>query len=124
MHSLKQLKIWHKALKMADHVYTITNKFPAEERYGVIQQMKRAAGSIGSNITEGAGRNSEKEFNQFLGIASGSACELIFQSELSFKKKLMDANQLQELSENLDHRIRMNFTLQNRLRNTGFGGQS
>jgi len=56
-------------MDLAIRVYDLSAKFPADERYGLISQIRRCAVSIPSNISEGAGRNSNKEFLQFLGIA-------------------------------------------------------
>ena len=62
MHNLKELKIWHKAIDMATEVYQLTTDFPKEEKYGLTSQIRRSAISVPSNIAEGAGRNSNKEF--------------------------------------------------------------
>ena len=116
MHNINELKIWHKALNLADMIYTVTEKFPDTERYGIISQMRRASVSIGSNIAEGAGRNSQKEFNHFLGISNGSAYELRFQLELSLRRNFIDAGNHNLIAEEIDHLIRMNVNFQNRLR--------
>lgn len=63
---------------------------PSDEKFGLISQMKRSAVSISSNIAEGAGRNSNKEFNQFLGIANGSSFELQTQIILCRELKLLN----------------------------------
>ena len=76
MNNLKELKIWNRAIDLTVKVYKATAVFPADERFGLISQRMRAAVSIPSNIAEGAGRNSPKEFNNFLGIANGSSFEL------------------------------------------------
>jgi four helix bundle protein len=71
-----RLDAWKKAISFVKTVYEITGRFPAEEKFGLVSQMRRAAISIPSNISEGAGRNNPKEFSQFLGIAQGSVAEL------------------------------------------------
>jgi four helix bundle protein len=71
-----KLKVWQRSIEYVSKVYEVTKEFPASETYGLISQMRRAAVSIGSNIAEGAGRNSKREFNQFLFIAQGSIAEL------------------------------------------------
>jgi len=76
MHNLKELKIWHKAINLSIEVYKATAGFPKEEAYGLTSQIKRSAISIPSNVSEGAGRNSNKEFIHFPGIANGPAYEL------------------------------------------------
>ena len=71
MHNLKELNIWKKAMVLALEVYKVVSDFPKDEKYGLTSQIKRSAISIPSNIAEGAGRNHDKEFLQFLGIANG-----------------------------------------------------
>ena len=66
MHNYKQLTVWQNAVELSVLVYKITKTFPAEEKFGLISQIRRAAVSIASNIAEGAGRNSDGEFIQFL----------------------------------------------------------
>ncbi|WP_321283945.1 four helix bundle protein [uncultured Vibrio sp.] len=72
----KQLKAWQLAMDRAQTVYKTTSTFPADERFGLTSQMRRCAVSIASNIAEGAGRQTPKEFIQFLHIAQGSCSEL------------------------------------------------
>jgi four helix bundle protein len=86
--SYKELIIWQKSILLVKEVYILTGKFPSSELYGLISQMRRAAVSIPSNIAEGYGRKSPKEYAQFYSIAYGSALELETQSiiakELNF----------------------------------------
>jgi len=70
-------------MNLVEMVYEITTSFPEEEKYGLVNQIRRSAISIPSNISEGAGRNSKKKFRNFLGIANGSLNELLTQLELS-----------------------------------------
>ena len=70
-------------MQLVKAVYQMTSIFPVEERYGLAQQMRRAAVSIPSNIAEGAGRNGVKEFLNFIGISRGSLAELETQLQLS-----------------------------------------
>lgn len=72
----KDLIVWQKAMEMTTLLYKIIKKLPKEETYILSDQMRRAAISIPSNIAEGFGRNSKKEYLQFLYIANGSVCEL------------------------------------------------
>ena len=74
--SFKDLIVWQKAMDMTELLYRIVNKLPKEETYTLSDQMRRAAISIPSNIAEGFGRNSKKEYLHFLFIANGSICEL------------------------------------------------
>ncbi len=84
MHNYKELKIWQKGRTLVKDIYSLTKQFPHEELYGLISQMRRAAISIPSNIAEGAGRSSEKDFSRFLDLANGSSFELETQLYLSF----------------------------------------
>ena len=76
MHKLTDLQVWVRSRKIAKEIYILTGKLPSEEKFGLVSQMRRAAVSIASNVAEGAGRNSDKEFVQFLAIAVGSSFEL------------------------------------------------
>ena len=78
----KKLKAWQLAMEIAQDIYRITQQLPAEEKYGLLSQMRRSATSIPSNIAEGAARQSSKEFVQFLHIAQASLAELDTQCEL------------------------------------------
>jgi four helix bundle protein len=77
--------------------------------------MQRASVSVGSNIAEGAARNSKREFYHFLGISKGSASELQFQIELSFRKKYISETDKLQVLDNIDAIMRMNFNLQQSL---------
>ncbi len=76
VHNFKELKIWQKSIELAKLVYVVLNDFPMEEKYGLTSQIRRSSISIPSNIAEGSGRVSDKEFLHFLSIANGSAFEL------------------------------------------------
>ncbi|MDD5687180.1 MAG: four helix bundle protein [Elusimicrobia bacterium] len=78
---------YQKAFNLAKEVYLITEKFPKEERFGIVQQIQRAAVSVVSNIAEGAARNSGREKLQFFIIARGSLVELETQLQLSLELK-------------------------------------
>ncbi len=81
--SYKDLVVWQKGMMLVKEVYLLTAKFPADEKFGLIQQMRRAAVSVPSNISEGHARQGTKEFLQFLSHASGSAAELETQTLLA-----------------------------------------
>jgi four helix bundle protein len=85
MHNYKNLKIWHEAMDLVTEVYSLTKKFPEQERYGLTSQLQRAAVSIPSNIAERTSRASQKEFKHYLSISMGSAFEVTTQLELSFR---------------------------------------
>ncbi len=79
----KDLQVWQKGIVLAKIVYRLTEKFPAEEKFGLITQMRRAVVSVPSNIAEGQARHGTREFLQFLSHASGSLAELETQLLLS-----------------------------------------
>lgn len=79
----KDLIVWKKSYALVLEIYKMTKLFPTEERYGLMQQMRRCSVSIPSNIAEGYGRQHNKEYAQFLSIALGSLCELETQYFLS-----------------------------------------
>jgi len=72
----KELKVWQKSIDLVKDIYILSKNFPKEELYSLTDQVKRSAISIPANIAEGSGRNTTKEFIQFLYISLGSACEL------------------------------------------------
>lgn len=83
MKTHKDLDVWSKAMDLAEKIYSLTADFPQKEQYGIVPQVRRSVISIPSNIAEGAARNSNKEFIQFLYIALGSTAELETQILLS-----------------------------------------
>lgn len=95
----KDLAVWQLAMNFVVEIYEITSQYPDEEKYGLVSQIRRSAVSIPSNIAEGAGRNSNKQYLQFLYIALGSIAEietqLIIAKRLSFYTK---DDQLEKLS--------------------------
>jgi four helix bundle protein len=102
VNNYKDLIVWQKAILMVKSVYEISASFPDSEKFGLVQQVRRAAVSIPSNIAEGWGRKSSGSFSQFLKIAKGSLCEvetqLIIAVELNFieEEKIKEINNLSE----------------------------
>lgn len=76
MKNYKQLIVWQKGVELVKLAYLLTKQLPAEEKFGIISQINRAAISIPANIAEGSSRNSDKDYGRFLQIALGSAFEL------------------------------------------------
>lgn len=112
MHNLKELKVWNKAINLSVEVYKATANFPKEEMYGLTSQIRRSAISVPSNISEGAGRNSNKEFIHFLGIANGSSYELQTQLIISNKLNLITSEILQPLLKEIEEIQKMTYTFQ------------
>ena len=76
MGNFKDLNVWQCGMSLATNVYAFIKKLPSDEKFGLVDQIRCAAVSIPSNIAEGSGRNSPKEFRHFLSIATGSLAEL------------------------------------------------
>ena len=89
MHNFRKLDIWIDSVELADIVYTITDSFPQTELFGLASQMQRAAVSVPSNIAEGAGRDSDKDFTRFLAISLGSLYELETQIEIAHRRAFL-----------------------------------
>ncbi|HUE36421.1 MAG TPA: four helix bundle protein, partial [Candidatus Acidoferrum sp.] len=83
MFNFEKLTVWHKAIDFADQVYALTRTFPENERFGLTNQMRRAAVSISSNIAEGSSRASKNDFARFIEIATGSLFEVVSQANIS-----------------------------------------
>ena len=115
MNNLKELKIWNKAINLAVDVYKATSTFPTDERFGLTSQSRRAAISIPSNIAEGAGRNSVKEFNNFLGIANGSSYELQTQLVIANRLDVLESEILDLLLNQIDELQKMTYGFQQML---------
>ena len=83
MFNFEKLDVWHKAIDFANQVYVLTRTFPENERFGLTNQMRRAAVSISSNIAEGSSRASKNDYARFIEIAAGSLYEVISQANIS-----------------------------------------
>lgn len=101
MHNFKELNIWNEAKEFSLLIYKVTSKFPSSEVYGITSQIKRAAVSIPSNIAEGAGRNSNKDFSRFIAISLGSSFELETQLIIANELNFIDNEKFKELIETL-----------------------
>jgi four helix bundle protein len=95
----RDLLVWQKGISLAKAVYEITRQFPADERFGLISQMMRAAISVPSNIAEGQARRTSGEFVQSLSHAEGSLAELDTQLVLSTEFRYCETNQAAKLHE-------------------------
>ena len=115
MHDYKKLDVWKLAMEFAKEIYEVTESLPADERFGLTSQIKRCAVSIPSNIAEGAGRNSKKEFAHFLSIALGSTFELETQLLLADKLRLIEDIGIENQLNNLEKIGKMIYSLQKSL---------
>jgi len=117
MHKFKELTVWQKSVDLAADVYSLTKKFPSDERFGLVSQINRSAVSIPSNIAEGAGRNSRNEFNHFLGITIGSSFELETQLVISQKLNFLNSMQLETILKDVHDIQNMTYGLISSLKN-------
>ncbi len=116
MNNFKELDIWKLSVELMHEIYTITKRFPQEEMYGLTNQIRRAIISVSSNIAEGSGRRSNKDFKHFLYMSLGSAkeveCQLIIAQSLSY----ISEEELNYLSEKINIISGKIFTFAGRLR--------
>jgi four helix bundle protein len=103
----KDLVVWQKGITLAKAIYQLTTKFPADERFGLVSQMRRAAISIPSNIAEGQARHTTGEFIQFISHAEGSTAELETQMILSMELGFAEAKSTKSIFILLDDIRRM-----------------
>lgn len=116
MHNFEKLLFWQKSIQLAKEVYIICAELPKEEKFGLISQIKRSVVSIPSNIAEGAGRNNDREFYHFLGIANASSFELQTQLILTRELNLLDAEKVNNLLSNLNEIQKMIYSFKSNLK--------
>jgi four helix bundle protein len=104
MWDFRKLDVWEKSFDLVEAIYNITNLFPTKERYGLCTQLQRATISISSNIAEGCGRRTNKDFVSFLHNALGSVNEVETQLLIAEKLGYVDRENINELIGRL-HRI-------------------
>lgn len=98
MKTHKDLEVWKNGIELVVSVYKVTKKYPKDELYGIVSQIRRAAVSIPSNIAEGAGRNHDREFIQFLYVALGSLAELETQMLISQRLEFISEQENDDLN--------------------------
>ena len=117
MFGFEKLDVWQKSLEFADEIYKTTASFPTDERFGLTNQLRRAAVSISSNIAEGSGRNSNAEFSRFISIAYGSVMECVSQLHIARRQQLITEAGFDQLVKLADELSRMLSGLKSSLRN-------
>jgi four helix bundle protein len=115
MNKYKELKVWQRSVDLATNVYQLTKHFRSDERFGLTSQINRSVVSIASNIAEGSGRGSKKDFSRFLSIAYGSAYELETQIIISNNLKYLSVKNFKSITECIDEVQKMLFGLQKSL---------
>ena len=113
MQSFRELSVWKKAHRLVLEIYQSSRRFPAEERYGLTAQLRRAAASVPTNIAEGSKRKSRSEYARFLNIAESSLAEtqylLILAADLGYMDESLQptadevARMLHGLRESVEH---------------------
>lgn len=92
MFRFEKLEVWQKAVDYADLIYRLSRDFPAEERFGLSSQLRRAAVSVSSNIAEGTSRSSDTDLARFLEIAYGSLLESVSELEIAKRQRFLSSN--------------------------------
>ena len=108
MFNFEKLDVWQHAIDFADLAYTLTRSFPADERFGLTNQMRRAAVSVSSNIAEGSARMSRDDFARFVEIATGSLFEVVSQSVIARRQGFLtpeQQGQIYDTAENLGKQL-------------------
>ena len=100
--SYRDLEVWQKSMVLAKEVYQVTSSFPTDEKFGLTNQMRRAAVSIPSNLAEGHARSGTQEFKHFISIAIGSVAELETQILLSVELGYLNRDRENDLLVELD----------------------
>src|SRR5438552_17894930 len=107
MFNFEKLETWHEAIAFADLVYDLTTEFPNDERFGLTNQMRRAAVSISSNLAEGSSRTSRPDFARFVEIATGSLFEVVSQSFIGRNQGFLSQDQFHRLYAAAERQGRM-----------------
>jgi four helix bundle protein len=116
-HNYKKLKVWELAMEVTAETYQLSLLYPNEEKFGLIAQIKRSAVSIPSNIAEGSGRNTDKDFVRFLSIALGSSFELETQLILTIKLNLLKEEEVNNVLNKNAETQKMIYKLRDKLNN-------
>ena len=115
MFNFEKLDAWQHAIEFANLVYSATRSFPTDERFGLTNQMRRAATSISSNLAEGSSRSSKPDFARFVEIATGSLFEVVSQSVIARRQGFLSEADAQHIYENAERQGRILSGLRNSL---------
>jgi four helix bundle protein len=107
MFRFQKLEVWQKAVDLAVQIYALTRDFPADERFGLTSQVRRAAVSISSNIAEGSSRASDVDFSRFLEIAYGSLMEVVSQVLVAQRLDMVSEAAAKEICAKAEESARM-----------------
>ncbi len=107
MFNFEKLDTWHKAIAFADLDYRLSRNFPPEDRFGLTNQMRRAAVSISSNVAEGCSRSSKADYARFVELATGSLFEVVSQATVGRNQGFLTESEYQEVYKAADEQARM-----------------
>ena len=107
MFNFEKLDVWQEAIQFADLVHELTGNFPDEERFGLTNQMRRAAVSISSNIAEGSSRVSRTDFARFVEIATGSLFEVVSKTTIALRRKIIAQSDYNEIYATAEKQSKM-----------------
>jgi four helix bundle protein len=107
MFNFEKLEVWQKAIAFADLIYTETQAFPTEKRFGLTNRLRRAAVSISSNIAEGSSRSSKNDFARFAEVAAGSAFETVSQAFVARHQSFLSEDQFRKIYTGAEELSRM-----------------
>jgi four helix bundle protein len=107
MFNFEKLDVWQKAIDIGDLIYTETRAFPAEEWFGLTNQLRRASVSVSSNIAEGSSRSSKNDFARFAEIAAGSVFEAVSQALIARRQSFLREDQFRKIYTEAEELSRM-----------------
>ena len=107
MFNFEKLEVWQKAIDFAALVYNETRAFPTEERFGLTNQLRKAAISVSSNIAEGSSRSSRNDFARFAEIAAGSVFEVVSQAFIARRQNFLSEDQFRKIYADAEELSRM-----------------
>src|SRR5215210_3910798 len=107
MFKFEKLEVWQKAVEFADLVYSVTRTFPADERFGLTNQMRRAAVSVSATIAEGGSRISNIDFARFVEIATGSLFEVVSQATIAKRQGFLAEENFRQIYQSAEDQGRM-----------------
>lgn len=118
MFNFEKLEVWQRAIDFADMIYSLTRTFPQDERFGLTNQMRRAAVSVSSNIAEGSSRFSTADYARFIELATGSLYEVVSQTLICVRQGLLTENDYKKVYDSAEIQSRMLSALRRSLLNS------
>lgn len=107
MFNFEKLEVWQRGVELANAIYRVTRTYPADERFGLTSQTRRAAVSIAANIAEGRGRGTDRDFARFLEIAYGSLMEVVSHLAIAKSQSLINEENYSDLYQKAEQLARM-----------------